>query len=273
LTLWGSRDAAEHWAQGAAVRNRALAAATARMLDLAGVGHRSRVLALAAGTGEEAFEAAGRVGADGFVLATDISGEMLEIARRQAETADLANVATRVMRIEDAGHLEEKPFDAAICRFGLMFLPDLGAGLRAVLEALKPGARLAAMVWEEPEQNFYPGAGLVALRAMGRQPHPDATLPRAFSLSGDRLPSALRAAGYADVVTETARVARRFANMDEALENLRTTPATGDLIQDLDAAAQEEFWARVRELVSRHEGPDGVEVPGLARLAAGARPA
>jgi ubiquinone/menaquinone biosynthesis C-methylase UbiE len=242
------------------------------MLDLAGVGPGSRVLALAAGTAEEAFEAAGRAGPDGFVLATDISGEMLETAQRQAESAGLANLATRVVRIEDAGGLEEKPFDAAICRFGLMFLPDLGAGLDAVREALKPGGRLAAMVWEEPEQNFYPGAGLLALRAMGRRPRPDATLPRAFSLSGDRLPSALRAAGYADVVTETARVARRFATMDEALENLRTTPATADLIQDLDAAAQEEFWARVRELVSRHEGPDGVEVPGLARLAAGARP-
>jgi ubiquinone/menaquinone biosynthesis C-methylase UbiE len=243
------------------------------MLDLAGVGPGSRVLALAAGTAEEAFEAAGRAGADGFVLATDISGEMLEIAQRHAERSGLANLATRVLRIEDANRLEEKPFDAAICRFGLMFLPDLGAGLDAVREALKPGGRLAAMVWEEPEQNFYPGAGLLALRAMGRRPRPDATLPRAFSLSGDRLPSALRASGYAEVVTETARVARRFATVDEALENLRTTPATADLIQDLDAAAQEEFWARVRELVSRHEGPDGVEVPGLARLAAGARPA
>ena len=243
------------------------------MLDLARVRPGSRVLALAAGTAEEAFEAAGRAGPDGFVLATDISGAMLEIAQRQAESAGLANLATRVVRIEDAGRLEEKPFDAAICRFGLMFLPDLGAGLDAVRQALKPGGRLAAMVWEEPEQNFYPGAGLLALRAMGRSPRPDATAPRAFSLSGDRLPSALRAAGYADVETETASVVRRFATMDEALENLRTTPATAELIQDLDAAAQEEFWTRVRELVSRHQGPDGLEVPGLARLAAGTRPA
>jgi ubiquinone/menaquinone biosynthesis C-methylase UbiE len=243
------------------------------MLDLARVGPGSRVLALAAGTAEEAFEAAGRAGPDGFVLATDISGAMLEIAQRQAKSAGLANLATRVLRIEDAGGLEERPFDAAICRFGLMFLPDLGAGLDAVREALKPGGRLAAMVWEEPEQNFYPGAGLLALRAMGRPPRPDATVPRAFSLSGDRLPSALRAAGYTDVETETASVVRRFATMDEALENLRTTPATAELIQDLDAAAHEEFWARVRELVSPHEGPDGLEVPGLARLAAGTRPA
>jgi ubiquinone/menaquinone biosynthesis C-methylase UbiE len=242
------------------------------MLDLARIGPGSRVLALAAGTAEEAFEAAGRAGPDGFVLATDISGEMLAIAQRQAEGMGLANLATRVVRIEDAAGLEEKPFDAAICRFGLMFLPDLGDGLDAVREALKPGGRLAAMVWEEPEQNFYPGAGLVALQAMGVRPRPDAALPRAFSLSGSRLPSALRAAGYADVVTETARVARRFATMGEALENLRTTPATAELIQDLDAAAQEEFWARVRELVSQYEGPDGVEVPGLARLAAAARP-
>ncbi len=55
---------------------------TERMLDLAGFELGSRVLDVAAGTGEQTLLAARRVGPNGFVLATDI------LARTRAVAAE-----------------------------------------------------------------------------------------------------------------------------------------------------------------------------------------
>src|SRR4051794_30425414 len=88
-------DAAERWRRGAAVRAVWLGPATELMLDLAGVGPGSRVLAVAAGTGEEAIAAARRVGPDGQVLATDISAAMLQVAEAMAREQKLTNLATQ----------------------------------------------------------------------------------------------------------------------------------------------------------------------------------
>ena len=54
--------------------------ATEMMLDLAEIRLGSRVLDLAAGTGDQTVLVAQRVGPTGYVLATDISASMLKLA-------------------------------------------------------------------------------------------------------------------------------------------------------------------------------------------------
>src|SRR4051794_17717578 len=89
--------AGQVWQRGAAVRGQAFGSATELMLDLAGLTPGSRVLDVAAGTGEQTLVAARRVGPAGQVLATDISVGMLAIATEEAKKARLTNVETRVM--------------------------------------------------------------------------------------------------------------------------------------------------------------------------------
>ena len=67
------------------------------MLDLAEVRTGSRVLDVAAGTGDQTVMAAQRVGPTGYVLATDISSSMLKVAADAARAAGLTNIETRVM--------------------------------------------------------------------------------------------------------------------------------------------------------------------------------
>src|SRR5262249_8807048 len=132
---YGSREAAEGWRRGAATRAQAIALATDTMLNMANVAVGSQILDVAAGTGEQTILAARRVGPTGSVLATDIAEKMLSVAAEAAIQAGLSNVTTRVM---DAQQVDVDPasFDAAICRLGLMFIPDLDRALTGIRRAL-----------------------------------------------------------------------------------------------------------------------------------------
>jgi protein-L-isoaspartate O-methyltransferase len=59
---YGSRDAAEGWRRGAAIRAQSVGVATDMMLDMANLAIGSRVLDVAAGTGDQTILAARRVG-------------------------------------------------------------------------------------------------------------------------------------------------------------------------------------------------------------------
>ena len=71
------------------------------MLELASVQPGSRVLDVAAGTGDQTLMAARRVGPTGNVLATDDSASMLKVAAEAARNEGLTNVDTRVMNAEN----------------------------------------------------------------------------------------------------------------------------------------------------------------------------
>ena len=86
---------------------------------LAGIQAGSRVLDVAAGTGESTLIAAARVGPKGYVLAADVSASMLNVAAEAARKAGLTNVETRVMNAENL-ELDTDLFDAVICRIALM---------------------------------------------------------------------------------------------------------------------------------------------------------
>lgn len=88
---WGRKESAD-WSAGQAARQQIYGAATEMMLDLAGVQAGSRVLDVAAGTGESTLMAARRVGPVGYVLAADVSASMLNVAAEAASKENLTNV-------------------------------------------------------------------------------------------------------------------------------------------------------------------------------------
>src|SRR5262249_29395178 len=94
-----------------------------RLVELAGVEAGHRVLDVAAGYGEPALTAARTVGADGTVVATDNSAEMLAYGRERAAEAGFENVE---FLHADASALDfpAESFDAALSRWGIIFEPD-----------------------------------------------------------------------------------------------------------------------------------------------------
>ena len=151
-SLWSSSETAEHWQQDVERRRRDMAEATRRMLETAGLKSGDHVLDVGAGTGDQTIVAARLVGPGGSILATDISAEMLTIAARVAQQEGLTTITTRVM---DAEHLdlEDNAFDAVISRLALMLIPHRQQALREIRRVLKPGGKLAALVWSTPKSN------------------------------------------------------------------------------------------------------------------------
>jgi ubiquinone/menaquinone biosynthesis C-methylase UbiE len=273
VRTWDSAEAAEVWKRGAARRAQTVAVATAKMLDAAGVGPGMRVLDLAAGTGDQSLIAAQRVGRAGSVLATDISASMLAVAEEAARDAGVSNVETRAA---DASTIDlpEEHFDAAICRFGLMFLPDLQAALARVRKALKPGARLAALVWSTEDRNPYIALQLNVLRDMGRLPSPPPTLARTVSLGAPgQLESALRQAGFQQVEVTAVATPRDFESLDDAFEAMFTSsPTRGELTRAMSDAERDQYAAELRRRLVRFVQPGGrCVLPGEALLGAGSR--
>ncbi len=143
--------AAEVWDAQAPALGAWLAAPTRTMFAMADVDAGNSVLDIAAGGGGQTRALAARVGPTGRILATDLSPAIVERLRRNATQAE-APVEARVADAQ-VPLPEVDAFDAAICRLGLMLMPDPARCLAATHAALKPGGRLAAMVFAGPEEN------------------------------------------------------------------------------------------------------------------------
>ena len=162
-----------------------LGPATEAMLDLAHVAEGSRVLDVAAGAGGQSVSAARRAGPRGRVLATDISAGILGYADRRFAAAGLGHAETRVMDGEEiavaAGY-----YDAVISRVGLIYFPDRQRALAGMRRALRPGGRVAAVVYAAADVNgFFSVPVSIIRRAAGLGP-PLPGQPGPFSLGAGR---------------------------------------------------------------------------------------
>jgi len=139
-------DSAEGWKRWWPAFERAAQLVNDRLVELANVRAGARVLDIATGSGEPALTAARAVGQSGRVIAVDMSPAMLAIARERVGALGLSNVELIESDAESLS-LDADSFDAVLCRWGLMFMPDLDGVLRGMHRALKPGGRFATAVW------------------------------------------------------------------------------------------------------------------------------
>ena len=204
------QTAAEPWHRWGPTVEEWLGRATEAMLDMAEVGPGARVLDVAAGAGGQTIAAAKRVGSTGYVLATDISANILEFASAAAQEDGLTTLETRVMDGEELEELEEETFDAVISRVGLIYFPDQQRALTGMLRALNPGGKIAAVVYSTPENNKFFSIPVSIIRRHAQLPPPLPGQPGPFSLGADGvLEEAYRQAGFREVRTQTCL--RRYA--------------------------------------------------------------
>jgi enediyne biosynthesis protein CalE5 len=211
--MWGA--ASDAWERHDPFFDRQTRALTEWMLREARLAPGMRVLDLACGTGYPALPAAQQVGPDGSVVATDLAPQMVDVATRRARALGIDNVEIREMDLEDIQFADET-FDAATCRFGLMFCPDPNRGAAEIRRVLRPGGRVVLTVWGDPAQNpFLTTIGRVLAEELGLPP-PDPTAPGLFRLAPPgELESVLRAAGFAEIRTEPLPMSFDFESAEE----------------------------------------------------------
>jgi SAM-dependent methyltransferase len=266
--------AAPGWAKWEHVLASAFSDATESLIDMAGVRQGMRVLDLACGAGSQSIQAARRVGPQGKVVATDISGTMLEHARRNAAAAGLGNVETLECAADELGETLA-PFDAAICRMGLMLFPSPRAAVEAVRRALKPGARFAALVFTTPADNPLLAQPMaILLRHAGKAP-PGPGQPGLFALGGAGVLERLMTDGGLEAVeTRTVRVAVALPAASDAVQMLQEAAgAYRAVVAELGEAARSAAWNEVHEHLRQLESPRGLETELEVIIGSGARPA
>ena len=265
---WNS--AATGWRKWSELIDGAASGISESLVALAGVEPGGRVLDVAAGYGEPSLTAARAVGAEGRVVATDISAEMIAYGRERAAGAGLENIE---FVESDAASLSfpQESFDAALSRWGIIFEPDAEAAAARIRGFLKPGARMAISSWGTPDR--VPMLGLPMRTAMQRLdvPPPAPGTPGPLSRpTFEALGGVLEAAGFSDVEVEDAEVEMEWPSAAEFTTFVKEiAPPITAMLAPHPPEVQDATWAAITEAVREAAGSGPVRFSNQALLAAG----
>ncbi len=267
------QEAAEAWHRWGPAIEDWLGAATEAMLDMAQVGPGDRVLDVAAGAGGQTLAAARRVGESGSVLATDISSNLLELAELEARKAGLSNVTTRVLDGEQLD-VDENAFDAVISRVGFIYFPNQQDALRGMHRALKPGGRLAGIVYSTPQNNEFFSIPVSVIRRRAQLPAPAPGQPGPFSFGAPgTIETTFEQAGFENIEARRLASPLRLRSAAECVRFERESfGALHQMLAGLDDAARDAAWQEIEQELRRFEGPEGFAGPCEMIVAVGSKP-
>ena len=274
IALWDG-EAGEHWVAEADRYDRMNAGFAEGLVGRLDPRPGERVLDVGSGNGALPLAIAPRVGPDGSVTCLDISGPMLQHAKRRCRAAGLTNVDF-VKGDAQVHGLPDATFDAVVSRFGVMFFDDPVAAFANLGRALKPGGRVVFVCWQDLFRNDW--LMVPAGAALQHVPMPDLGGPGApgpFSLADpERVRQVLGDAGLADVaLEEIERPMRIGTSIEDAVGFMQHSDFAHVLFTDVDDETAARAWAAVTEVLAPHATPEGVALTGRAWLVTARRPA
>jgi ubiquinone/menaquinone biosynthesis C-methylase UbiE len=225
------------------------------LVELAKTNSSSKVLDIATGIGEPSITAAKKVGrGNGHVLATDISPQMLSIARQRATSLGLQDVIEFKEGDAETISLPASEFDAVLCRWGLMFLPDLRNGLLNIHGSLVNGGYLAAAVWASPDKVPFLSVSMNTVVKETGKPMPPSGTPGPFKLADQStITDALSECGFKDIVVERFNVIFTFSSAEEYTQfNQAIAAPINAMLADQSQERKKEIWEAVTESASRY---------------------
>ena len=249
------------WVAGQEELDAQLAPFGALALEAASFRPGEAVIDVGCGCGATTIAIAARVGETGRVVGLDVSAPMLARARERISEPNVELV------LGDAATapLPDASFDAVFSRFGVMFFDDAGATFAHLRAALRPGGRMALVVWQDLTRNPWitvPAAaveGLVKPLVLG-----DSDEPGPFSLGDpDHLRTLLETAGYSDVDLTGHELAMTIGGGLASVAAVAFTIEHGPLRHVLATAAPDIVAAateRVAAALAPYDGPAGVRM-------------
>ncbi|MGH9977164.1 MAG: class I SAM-dependent methyltransferase, partial [Nitrososphaeraceae archaeon] len=225
------------------------------LVKLARINSSSKVLDIATGIGEPSITAAKKVGrGNGHVLATDISPQMLSIARQRAASLGLQGVIEFKEGDAETISLPASEFDAVLCRWGLMFLPNLNAGLSNIYQSLTESGYLAAAFWASPDKVPFLSVSMNTVVKETGKPMPPSGTPGPFKLADQSIiTDTLSECGFKDIAVERINVIFTFSSAEEYTQfNQAIAAPINAMLADQSQERKEEIWEAVTESASRY---------------------
>lgn len=200
---------------------------------------------------------------------------MLAIAQQRIEELGLSNVSFVEVDTEEIDFTKEE-FDAIVCRWGLMFLPNLSDSLARIRRSLKTGGKFATSVWSTRDKVAFANFPMnVAQRVLDPPPSPPPpSAPNIFKLGAPGvIESEFEKAGFANVRIERLNVEISPDYPEEFTDFLKdVSPPIRTLISQRSPEVQEAYWKAVTEGVREFAGPDGrIRMPSETILVVGTR--
>ncbi len=219
-----------------------------------------RVLDVCTGPGEPAMTIANIVGPRGHVVGVDLSTNMTDIAKKNADNRGLRNVEFLTMDAEKLD-LPAKSFDLALSCFGFQIVTNPEAAAQEILRVLKPGGRAGFTVWSKGDRA---AAIDVIIGPMLEHAEPDETgyLPTPYELGGPgELAAMLEKVGFEK--TKEVRVTGNWTapSVDEYLSMLLEGTPIGHSLSEEDSEIQKQVLETTRKNIERYVTSRGVSIP------------
>ena len=242
-----------------------------RLVELAGVQPGSRVLDVAAGLGEPSMSAARVAGAEGKVVASDISAEMLAYAKRRAEREGIDNIEF----VESAAMALDFPpdsFDAALSRWGIIFDPDGEGAAARVRGFLTEGSRMAIASWGPPDRVPMLGVPMrTVLDLVGADPPPPGTPGPLSRPTPDAIGGLLEGGGFSDVEVEEVEIEFEWESPEQFTVFVREiAPPITALLAGQDDETRDRAWQAITDAIGAQAADDGtLRLANLVLMASG----
>lgn len=231
------------------------------------------VLDVGTGPGEPALSLAALVCAEGKIIGIDPVAEMVAAARRATQRVGIGNVQFEVASGENLPFADDT-FDAAVSRFGIMFVPSPMNAVGEMLRVLKPGRKLALAVWHQADSNpFHYALSRVMDRYIESPPlAPDALDAFRFAQPG-KLLTILEQAGVSGASERLLRFAINAAMPVEEFWKLRIEMSEklreklSKLSEEQIVEVKRESLASLGEFTTKH----GVSFPAEVLMLSGSK--
>lgn len=219
-----------------------------------------RVLEIACGTGVVTRHLRAALPASATIVATDLSPAMIALAAQAGPATGVTWQQADAQRLP----FDDASFDAVVCQFGLMFVPDKVRAFHEARRVLAPGGQLVMNVWDSPAANPYAAEMSAALARLFPADPPRFVAMVHGYCDTDQILGDARAAGWVDVRVERVAIRGRARSAID----FATGFAHGSPIRQVLAERGTEPEAFVRELTPRliALGGDAPFTPELAAI-------
>jgi hypothetical protein len=161
-----------------------------------------------------------------------------------------------------------------ICRLGLMLFAAPARTLAAARDALRPGGKVAVVVFTTPVANRFMSQSMqILLRHAGKTP-PAPGQPGIFALGAPgTLGRLLQDSGFADIEQRAMAVSLRVPSTEQALTMMQEAfGASRAVVSDCSESVRATAWAEVAELLETFKTSADLVAPAEVMVAAGVKP-
>lgn len=224
------------------------------------------VLETSCGTGLVTFRAAKAVRSEGRVVATDLSEEMVDLAKEEADERGLNNISFHRMDAEQL-QLEDEKFDKAICCLGLMYFPFPLKGLKQMHRLLKRGGKVAVSIWGERKNCGW--AEIFPI--VDRQVSTD-VCPLFFQQgTGNTLQKTFETAGFSNVEVDRFSAELQYPDSKTALMAAFAGGPVALAYQKFDSETRDKVHNEYLDSIKAYQNGDGYKIPGEFVVASGVK--